>query len=655
VNRPWQIWLMFSAALLVVLGAVGWLSFKALQSDASETIARKQAAQEEKASLALWRMDSFMTPIVAQESARPYFEYNAFYSVEQASGRQGKGKAEADVNVPSPLLIESTPYVTLHFQINPQGQFNSPEVPQGKLAAAAADYLPEDQRRGNSARLLTCEGIINTQKILENLPEPGLAATMASIPIQVAAQNGNFSPATANAFANAPNGPPPLNQAPFNQAQVRQDANPDANGVGQQQIDNGQLQQPPAQMQQLAQEKPNQRGQLELQARTKQFVQSNASKPIYGSNNDFNNSLNRLTDEVHVSMMKPLWIDGQLVLARRVKISGADWVQGCLLDWDGTAGIKQQLLSDVKDDLLPNADLQPLTDGVTGAEFRRMASLPVMLIPGLIPADPADGGLSPIKLSLLVAWAAMAVAGVAAAMLLRGVVALSERRAAFVSAVTHELRTPLTTFRMYAEMLGEGMVREETDRRHYLDTLRVEADRLTHLVANVLAYARLERGRPGGRIETMTVERLLEIASERLAGRAAQAQLRLSVELPDDILNRGVRADPAAVEQILFNLVDNACKYAASATDRTLHLSADADNGRVSISLRDHGNGIDPQDQRRLFQAFHKSAKDAANSAPGVGLGLALSLRLARDMGGDLRYDGDSGGACFVLTLPSAV
>jgi len=647
---------MFSAALLVVLGAVGWLSFKALQSDASEAAARKQAAQEEKASLALWRMDSFMTPIVAQESARPYFEYNAFYSVEQASGRQGKGKAEADVNVPSPLLIESTPYVTLHFQINPLGQFNSPEVPQGKLVAAAVpDYLPEDQWRGNSARLMTCEGIINTRKLLENLPEPGLAATMASIPIQMAAQNGSFPSAVANAFANAPNGPPPLNQAPLNQAQgYPQDANPDAGGLGQQPADNGQQQAAQGQMQQLAQEKPNQRGQLELQARTKQFVQSNASNKIYAGNNDFNNPQGRITDEVHVSMMKPLWIDGQLVLARRVKIAGADWVQGCLLDWEGAVGIKQQLLRDVNDDLLPNADLQPLTNGAAGAEFRRMASLPVMLIPGLIPSDPADGGLSPIKLSLLVAWAAMAVAGVAAAILLRGVVALSERRAAFVSAVTHELRTPLTTFRMYAEMLGEGMVREESDRRHYLDTLRVEADRLTHLVANVLAYARLERGRPGGRIETMTVERLLEVASERLAGRAAQAQLRLSVEPRNDVLSRGVRADPAAVEQILFNLVDNACKYAASATDRTLHLSADAENGRVSIRLRDHGGGIDPTEQRRLFQPFHKSAKDAANSAPGVGLGLALSQRLARDMAGDLRYDGDSGGACFVLTLPSS-
>jgi signal transduction histidine kinase len=240
------------------------------------------------------------------------------------------------------------------------------------------------------------------------------------------------------------------------------------------------------------------------------------------------------------------------------------------------------------------------------------------------------------------------------ATLLRGVIALSERRAAFVSAVTHELRTPLTTFRMYAEMLSEGMVREESDRRHYLETLRVEADRLTHLVANVLAYARLERGRPGGRIVTVGVDRLLEIATQRLADRAAQTQLQLSIEPADNVLARSVQADPAAVEQILFNLVDNACKYATSAADRTLHLSVTADDGRVCIRLRDHGSGVPAGEERRLFRPFHKSARDAAHSAPGVGLGLALSQRLARDMHGDLQYEPVANGACFALFLPEA-
>ena len=92
-------------------------------------------------------------------------------------------------------------------------------------------------------------------------------------------------------------------------------------------------------------------------------------------------------------------------------------------------------------------------------------------------------------------WGAVLFAVLAAAVLLHGVMTLSERRAAFVSSVTHELRTPLTTFRMYAEMLARGMVPDAERRQEYYETLQSESERLTLLVENVLAYARLERGR----------------------------------------------------------------------------------------------------------------------------------------------------------------
>jgi signal transduction histidine kinase len=116
-----------------------------------------------------------------------------------------------------------------------------------------------------------------------------------------------------------------------------------------------------------------------------------------------------------------------------------------------------------------------------------------------------------------------------------------------------------------------------------------------------------------------------------------------------------VRANVSAAEQILFNLVDNACKYARTAADKRIHLAAQWHNGTVRLRLRDHGPGIPPSVRRRLFQPFSKSAQEAACTAPGVGLGLALSRRLARDMGGDLRLDEDvTDGACFVLTLGAA-
>ena len=110
--------------------------------------------------------------------------------------------------------------------------------------------------------------------------------------------------------------------------------------------------------------------------------------------------------------------------------------------------------------------------------------------------------------------------------------------------------------------------------------------------------------------------------------------------------------DPAALEQILFNLVDNACKYAAPAQDRTIHLDVFPRGRAVALRVRDHGPGIEASEARRLFRPFAKSARDAAHSAPGVGLGLALSRCLARAMGGDLENEISEAGASFVVTVP---
>src|SRR6185436_17836640 len=159
--------------------------------------------------------------------------------------------------------------------------------------------------------------------------------------------------------------------------------------------------------------------------------------------------------------------------------------------------------------------------------------------------------------------------------LLYGAVSLSERRGAFVSAVTHELRTPRTTFKMYSEMLADGMVTDEEKRKQYLGTLCSEANRLSHLVENVLAYARLERGSARRRVERVKLGALVERILPRLHERAERSEMKLVVDADDAALATIVHVDAAAVEQILFNLVDNACKYAApSSVDRTIHLEA---------------------------------------------------------------------------------
>jgi signal transduction histidine kinase len=281
-----------------------------------------------------------------------------------------------------------------------------------------------------------------------------------------------------------------------------------------------------------------------------------------------------------------------------------------------------------------------------------LASMPVRLLPGATVGQPQQEW-SPVRLSLLIAWVCLAIAAAAVALVLRGALALSDRRGTFVSAVTHELRTPLTTFRLYTEMLDLGMITDADSQRQYLKTLRSEADRLGHLVENVLSFARLERGRPTQGHEVVAPASLLDRVVPRLALRAQQAGMELLVSPPN--IQANVRVDISVVDQILSNLVDNAVKYAGNSADRRIHLDAAPAGNWLAVTIRDHGPGLDPAVIRRLFRPFSKSADDAANSAPGVGLGLALCRRLARALGGDLRlHENGSRGACFALTIPFA-
>ena len=246
-------------------------------------------------------------------------------------------------------------------------------------------------------------------------------------------------------------------------------------------------------------------------------------------------------------------------------------------------------------------------------------------------------------------WTAALIALAATMWLVRGVMRLSERRASFVSAVTHELRTPLTTFRLYSDMLESGAVKEDR-RSEYLRVLSREADRLTHLVENVLAFSRIERGNARSKVRNIDADELLENMRERFESRLESAGLHLALDIPPGLR---VRADQAAVEHILFNLIDNAAKYAAASDPPVVTISATRARGTVSLRIRDHGPGVPPSEARRIFRPFHKSAHEAAETKPGVGLGLALSRRLAQEQGGELTFSPTEQGACFELRLPA--
>lgn len=585
MKRSRHVWILFVVCLAVLLAAMAWVSKAALD-------ARRQAALEENVRLALWRMDFALAPLVAQESARPYFVYRPFLPVDQAYGRMFNRRSGGQTLLPSPLLGQTPSQVLLYFQFDPNGKLTSPTLPTGgNFELAVPEHLSAETVRQTEKRLERVAALADRGRLLALLPEP------ATQPMPVVIS-------------------PPVQPAPQQQA--------------------------------MAPNQAEQRSSFEFQQRAQAVAQS-TNAMVQSPIANYGNAGPAGATDVGGVPMTPLWVDSELILARRVAVAGEEYVQGCLLDWPA---IRTWLLAMVGD-LLPDARLEPAPPP-QARRARMLTALPVRLVPG-DPAMPADGLLSPIELSLAVAWGCVLVAAAAMAVVLWGLIRLSERRAAFVSAVTHELRTPLTTFHMYTEMLAEGMVPDRQQQRDYLHTLRAEAARLSHLVENVLSYARLERGRADGRVERIPPGRLVDPIVSRLGDRARQASMELVVERDDSVRALAVAANPSAVHQILFNLVDNACKYAADAADRRIHLSVSKAAGGVELAVRDHGPGVSRHKARRLFRSFSKSAHEAANSAPGIGLGLALSRRLARDMGGRLRLDKSTlDGARFVLRLDIA-
>ena len=625
MNRPWHIGIAFVASLAVVLTAMGWISFIVLRLDKTEQETLRQAELEENVRLALWRMDSALAPLIAQEGARPYFSYSAFYAPERTYTKMFAPIERGEVQIPSPLLTQPSPHILLHFQFEPDGTLSSPQVPTGNNLDLAESYCTtHDKVVSLNSRLTEFRSVVDLKALFALLPE------IQTIPRQT-----------------MPDASP-------------QQSNPRSTKVKQQQFNKNEW-----------------------------TARDNAQT-------NFNNSYNIQVDNIQQSsesglqesVMKPLWLGQALLLARRVKVNGQGYVQGCWLDWPE---LKSWLLGQIKD-LLPDANLVSANsfssqqsvvrehssdDHASDFQSRMLAALPICLVPGTIPIESAVEWSS-IQWSLCIAWGCVLLAAAAVAVLLLGAVSLSERRGAFVSAVTHELRTPLTTFRLYTEMLSCGMVADEATRQKYLATLSTEANRLSHLVENVLAYARLERGSIEGRMQTLSACELLERSNTRLAERTTQAGVELVLDVIDDPVPVMVQADPSAVEQILFNLVDNACKYAVlshsaispsgsenktveplvvqrSPVGPQVRLSVERMGALACIRVKDNGPGITKRQARRLFQPFSKSAREAAHSAPGVGLGLALSRRLARDMGGDLYLDhGINNGACFVLQLQAA-
>jgi signal transduction histidine kinase len=233
------------------------------------------------------------------------------------------------------------------------------------------------------------------------------------------------------------------------------------------------------------------------------------------------------------------------------------------------------------------------------------------------------------------------------------VVHFAERRSNFVAAVTHELKTPLTAIRMYGEMLRDGLVPTEEKRNEYYGTISDESERLSRLIDNVLEFSRLERGRRDMSISVGAVGPVLEEAAQKLRAHAEREGFRLEVAVDPDL--PPVRFDRDALLQVLFNLVDNAMKYAAAAGRREVVLEARRRDGSVEVAVRDFGPGVPAPHLSRIFEPFYRGEDELTRSAKGTGIGLALVKELAERMGAAVRgTNAEGGGFQVCVAFPAA-
>jgi signal transduction histidine kinase len=231
-------------------------------------------------------------------------------------------------------------------------------------------------------------------------------------------------------------------------------------------------------------------------------------------------------------------------------------------------------------------------------------------------------------------------------------VGFAERRSNFAAAVSHELKTPLTAIRMYAEMLRDGMVDSEEKRREYADTITTESERLTRLINNVLEFSRLEQGTREVSLVPGPLGPVVEEAARILRPHAQQAGFELRVQVEEGLPE--VRYDRDAVLQVVFNLVDNALKYAQGARDRSVELSLRRAEGGVALGVRDRGPGVPSQHLSKVFEAFYRGEDELTRTTKGTGIGLALVRGLAERMGAAVSARNAAGGGfAVVLRFPA--
>lgn len=216
----------------------------------------------------------------------------------------------------------------------------------------------------------------------------------------------------------------------------------------------------------------------------------------------------------------------------------------------------------------------------------------------------------------------------------------------FIADASHELRTPLTSVRGYAEMLRRGAEKSPEDASVARRRIEEESVRMSEMVDDMLVLARLGQGRP---LESKPVD-LQVIARDAVADAHVVApQRQILLEAPAPVV---VSGDNARLRQALGNLVRNALVHTPA--DTPIQVGVAAVDGLARLTVADHGPGLSPDQQTRIFEPFYRADPSRSRDSGGAGLGLSIVAAVAGAHGGKVRVrDTPGGGATFEIELPA--
>ncbi|MEV6928850.1 MtrAB system histidine kinase MtrB [Dactylosporangium sp. NPDC051485] len=226
---------------------------------------------------------------------------------------------------------------------------------------------------------------------------------------------------------------------------------------------------------------------------------------------------------------------------------------------------------------------------------------------------------------------------------------MSRLQRRFTSDVSHELRTPLTTVRMAADLLFSSRDEFEPAAARSAELLQAELDRFEGLLTDLLEISRFDAGFAALDAEPTDLVPIVRRVTGQLESLAERCKVELKVVVPDEEVIAEV--DPRRVERVLRNLVGNAVEHGEA---KPVVVTLAADGSAVAVTVRDHGVGLKPGEEKLVFNRFWRADPSRARQTGGTGLGLSISLEDARLHGGWLEAWGAPGkGAQFRLTLPA--